>query len=255
MTANEQIETREPLELRIAAGERALQATLQELEDLRHAIAHDLRSPLRAISGFGKILEEEHASTLDADGQELLRRLMEGAARMNRMLEGMAELSRLGKSELQRSPFDLGMLAHEVAAGIALNYPERRVEFEIQPGILVEGDPAMVRIVLSQLLSNAVKFTGRRALARIQIGDCLVGGARACFVADNGVGFAPEEGRRIFGLFQRLHSAVEFPGTGLGLAMVHRIITRHEGRVWAESGPDQGTRILFTLGPGQASAG
>ncbi len=247
--------TREDLELRIAAGERALHASLRELDDFGYALDHDLRAPLRAVSGFGKILQEDYAQSLDQGGQELLTRLLEGAGRMTRMLNDLVELSRLGRSAFRRSRFDLGNLAHEVAAEIAQRYPARQVQFEIQPDLPVNGDRELLKTVLVQLLDNAVKFTGPRATARIQVGSCLLAGERAWFVADNGVGFAPEGAPRIFGTFRRLHSAVEFPGSGVGLAAVARIIARHDGRVWAESHPEHGTRVLFTLGHGPAGAG
>jgi PAS domain S-box-containing protein len=234
------------LERRVKERTAQLEATNQELEAFAYSVSHDLRAPLRGIRGFSEVLLEHHAGRLDADGQELLHRACESAQRMNRLIDDLLKLSRLGRSELRWRRVELSALAESIAAELRKAEPARAVEVAIAPNLRAEGDERLLGIVLDNLLGNAWKFTSHRPQARIEFGFTAKP-EPAFFVRDNGVGFDMAHAGRLFGVFQRLHSASEFPGTGIGLATVQRIIRRHRGHAWATGVVNQGATFYFTL--------
>jgi light-regulated signal transduction histidine kinase (bacteriophytochrome) len=229
---------------------KELERKNRELEAFSYSVSHDLRAPLRGISGISRILVEEYAARLDATGQDYLRRICAAAARMSDIIDDMLHLARLGQAALTRTRVDLSALVDAVLAELRLRDPLRAVACDIADGLVVDADPGMMRIVLDNLLGNAWKFSGRTAHARITvdaIDDAREG--RVYRVRDNGAGFDMAHAEKLFTPFRRLHTNAEFPGTGIGLATVHRIIERHGGRIWAESAKGQGACFCFTLAP------
>lgn len=227
---------------------RELRAAYEELEAFSYAAAHDLKTPLRAIGGFSEILLEDYLPALDAQGRDYLRRIGEATGRMNELIDSLLQLGKVTRSELRQQPVDLSALAGELAREIQDDSP-RPVDWVIAPGLAARGDPALLRILLANLLGNAWKFTARRDRARIELGREAKEGQDAFFVRDNGMGFdAAQAAAKLFKPFIRLHSAEEAPGTGIGLATVRRIVTKHGGRIWAESAKDDGATFWFTLG-------
>ncbi len=220
----------------------------QELEAFSYSVSHDLRAPLRSIGGFSQALLEDYAPLLDARGQDYLRRVMAASARMGELIDDMLMLARVARAELRRERVDLSALARVVAKDLQTSGPERQVRFEIPDGIVADADPALARIALDNLIGNAWKFTARRAAAVIEIGVRHGATPATFFVRDDGVGFDMKYAAKLFGAFQRLHAQDAFPGTGIGLATVQRIVHRHGGRVWAESATDAGATFFFTLG-------
>ena len=236
------------LEQRVAQRTAELRASNQELEAFVYSVSHDLRAPLRAVDGFSQMLLNDYAARLDDRGQHSLGRVRAGAQRMGTMIDGLLRLSRVSRAELHREQVDVSELARLIAAELQAAQPERQVEFAIADGLTARGDRELVRIALENLLSNAWKFTAPRELARIEIGKDEHDGFEF-FVRDNGVGFEMEQASHLFKPFQRLHQASEFPGTGIGLASVHRIISRHGGQISAQSEIDRGASFTFTLEP------
>jgi len=234
------------LERRVQARTAQLEATNQELEAFAYSVSHDLRAPLRGIRGFSEVLLEHHADRLDADGQALLRRACEAAQRMNRLIDDLLKLSRLGQSELRWRQVELSALAESITAELRKAEPARTVEVAIEPNLRAGGDERLLGIVLDNLLRNAWKFTSRQPQARIEFGFTDKP-EPAFFVRDNGVGFDLAHAGKLFGVFQRLQSASDFAGTGIGLATVQRIVKRHRGRVWATGVVNQGAAFYFTL--------
>jgi PAS domain S-box-containing protein len=234
------------LERRVMERTAQLAATNQELEAFAYSVSHDLRAPLRGIRGFGEVLLEQYAGQLDAQGQDLLRRTCEASARMNELIDDLLKLSRIGRSELRWQPVNLSALAESIAAELRKAEPERAVALAIEPNLRASGDEHLLGIALTNLLDNAWKFTRDRPNARIDFGF-MAKPEPVFFVRDNGVGFNMAHANKLFGVFQRLHSADEFPGTGIGLATVQRIIKRHRGRVWAAGAVNQGATFYFTL--------
>jgi signal transduction histidine kinase len=219
-----------------------------ELESFSYTVSHDLRAPIRSVEGFARILQEDYGSVLDRAGCEYLQRISLAALRMNQMIDALLELSRLSTQPLVRQPVDLAEIGSAILDEFAIAEPLRRVRSRVQPKLIVWGDPSMLRIALSNLLSNAWKFTGRMSDPAIELTELQINGESVFCVADNGVGFDHRYSERLFGPFQRLHSQAEFPGSGVGLATVKRVISRHGGRIWAESEINRGTRFFFTLG-------
>ena len=207
----------------------------------------DLRAPLRGVDGFSQALLEDYADKLGDEGCGYLRNVRESAQRMGRLIDDLLALSRVTRAELLREPVDLSGLAQNVAAQLQKLQPDRRVDLVIAAGMVIEGDARLLRVALENLLGNAWKFTGKRAEPRIEVGVTSDG---ACFVRDNGAGFDMTYAAKLFGAFQRLHSADEFEGTGIGLATVQRIVNRHGGRIWAIAEVDRGATFHFTLGEG-----
>jgi PAS domain S-box-containing protein len=238
----------EHLEELVAMRTAELEAVNKELESFSYSVSHDLRSPLRAIDGFSQTLLEEYADKLDPDGQQYLDRVRNAAQRMGVLIDDMLKLSRVTRSEIKREMVDLSALGLQVIEELQKNEPQRQVEVTVMPGMTVIGDRSLLEIVLENLLGNAWKYTGGMDMARIEFGSEILENETVYFVQDNGIGFDMQYANKLFTPFQRLHSSGEFPGTGIGLATVARIIARHNGRIWAEATPDQGACFRFVLG-------
>jgi PAS domain S-box-containing protein len=231
----------------LARSNTELAAANKELEAFSYSISHDLRAPLRGIDGFSQALLEDYSDRLDDAGKQHLERVRFGAQRMAALIDDLLELSRITRAEIQRQPIDLSEIARSVTQELSRQAPTRHVVFVIAPGLQAEADARLMRTVLENLLGNAWKFTSRCPQARIEFGRTQANGISAFFVRDNGAGFDPAYASRLFEAFQRLHAAAEFPGTGVGLASVQRVIQRHGGRVWAKSAVNQGATFFFTL--------
>ncbi|HEV8701790.1 MAG TPA: response regulator [Candidatus Polarisedimenticolia bacterium] len=219
----------------------------KELEAFSYSVSHDLRAPLRSIGGFSHILMEECRDNLSDSGRDALNRIVEASARMSQLIDGLLNLSRLTRANVGHQSVDLSSIAREIVAELRQHESDRQVECVISEGAKAEGDPALLRLVLQNLLGNAWKFTGKRERARIEFGIAEESSERAFFVRDNGAGFDMSYAGKLFGAFQRLHHQEEFPGIGIGLATVRRIVDRHGGRVWAVGAPDRGATIFFTV--------
>jgi signal transduction histidine kinase len=235
------------LERRVIERTSELAAANKELEAFSYSVSHDLRAPLRSIDGFSQALLEDYTNKLDEQGQDYLRRVRAASQRMGQLIDDLLALARVTRSEMRREEVDLSALAQVVAAELQHSQPERQVEFVIAPGVVVNGDAGLLRVVLENLLGNAWKFTGKKAQARIEFGVSEHNGKPTYFIRDNGAGFNLAYADRLFGAFQRLHSGKEFSGTGVGLATVQRIIHRHGGKVWAQGAVEQGATFHFTL--------
>jgi PAS domain S-box-containing protein len=244
ITELRELQTR--LDLLVRGRTAELAATVQELEAFCYSVSHDLRAPLRGIDGFCHALLEDYGPLMDARGHDYLRRARAAASRMGELIDGLLKLSRIGRAALRQVDLDLSGLARQVASELEKAYPERQVRFSIQEGLMARGDP-LLRTVLENLLDNAVKFTTRREEAVVEFGATRQGGQLVYYVRDNGVGFNMEYSKRLFGAFQRLHAASDFPGNGVGLASVQRVIHRHGGRVWAEAAEGRGATFYWTL--------
>jgi signal transduction histidine kinase len=219
----------------------------REAAAFSYTVSHDLRAPLRVVEGFAKILKEDYGRQFDRIGNDHLDRVLAAAARMNSMIDAMLSLARLSSQPLARQPVDLSQLARYIVEDLRRGTPQRQVEATIEPGLRAVGDPTLLRLVLENLLSNSWKYSARSEPARISLQCREHQGRRVFEVRDNGAGFDMRQADRLFGLFQRLHSQSEFPGTGVGLASVQRIVRRHGGEIWAESAPGQGACFSFTL--------
>jgi len=245
--AQQEIVERRRVESALCERTAQLESTNKELEAFAYSVSHDLRAPLRSVDGFSQILLEDYADSLDAEGQDCLRRVRAASQRMAQLIEDILRLSRITRREMCREVVDLSALARGVAEEIEKREPERQVEFVIKEGVAAEGDVGLLRVVLENLLCNAYKFTSGRPHARIEFGVAQYDGEAAYFVRDDGAGFDMAYADKLFDAFQRLHSATEFEGTGIGLATVQRIVHRHGGRVWAEGAVEQGATFYFTL--------
>ncbi|HEX4584452.1 MAG TPA: ATP-binding protein [Burkholderiaceae bacterium] len=219
---------------------------VRELDSFAYSVSHDLRAPLRVIDGFAQIVLEDYGERLDALGREHLKRILAAAGRMNSMIDTLLSMSRMTGRELQFERVDLSETARQLAEELKATAPARTVEIAVQPGLSIEGDRTLLRLVLQNLLGNAFKFSAKTRDARIEFGR-RADGDHAFFVRDNGAGFDMRFADRLFGAFQRLHSQSEFAGTGVGLATVQRIVRRHRGRIWAESEPGKGATFFFTM--------
>jgi light-regulated signal transduction histidine kinase (bacteriophytochrome) len=206
-----------------------------------------LRAPLRAMDGFAQALMEDYADKLDAEGKSYVQHVRAASQRMDQLVEGILRLSRTSRSEIRRTRVDMSGLARSIAREFERTHPERQVEFAITPGLVVNADPDLLRSVLENLLGNAWKFTAKHAHARIEVAAAQQGGETVYFVRDDGAGFDSTYANKLFGAFHRLHTEAEFEGTGIGLAIVHRIIQRHGGRIWAEGAIEKGATFFFTL--------
>lgn len=240
-------ELNDSLERRVRERTAELEASNQELESFSYSVSHDLRAPLRALHGFSHLLAEEYAHRLDDNALGYLRRIQAASERMGNLIDDMLELARVSRKELKRVDVDLAALAGEIAAALGELAPQRRAEWRIAPGLAAKADPVLVRALLDNLLGNAWKFTAERDTALIEVGLARFGAEDVFFVRDNGAGFEMAYAGKLFQPFQRLHDAKRFEGTGIGLAIVHRIVRRHGGRVWAEGAPGEGATFYFTL--------
>lgn len=282
-TTERDMTERKRLEQRVLDRTVELEAANKELEAFSYSVSHDLRSPLRAIDGFSQALLEDYAGKLDAEGQGYLNRVRAGTQRMGQLIDDILRLSMVTRSELRREKVNLTAMAQAIALGLQHQEPQRQVEFVIAPGLTALADGHLVQVILDNLLGNAWKFTAKHGSARIEVGsitneECKMKNAEQTspeplaasaahllhptssthhpilnddqvvfFVRDDGAGFDMVHASKLFGAFQRLHSQTEFGGTGIGLAMVRRIVNRQGGNVWAESAVEQGTTIYLTL--------
>ncbi len=232
------------LERRVVERTAQLEAANRELEAFSYSVSHDLRSPLRGIDGFSQMLMDQYAERLDSRGRDYLARVLSGTAEMDALIEGFITLARVSRQEMKADTVDLSAIAEEVVSDLRTREPERNAEVRIQPGLRATGDAGLLRVVLENLLGNAWKFTAKRETATIEVG--LQDGS--CFVRDNGAGFDMAHSERLFKPFERLHAASDFPGTGVGLATVRRVIERHGWTIRAEAAPDRGATFSFTIG-------
>jgi light-regulated signal transduction histidine kinase (bacteriophytochrome) len=239
-------EMNENLERRVLERTLELEAANKELEAFSYFASHDLRAPLRALDGFSLALLEDYGEQLDDTGKDYLARVHAAAQRMGQLIDDLLMLSRLTRREMVREKVDLSALARDVLVDLREAEPERAVDAAVADGLVANGDPALLRIVLQNLLANAWKFTSRKPEAHIEVGVDRRDGVAAYYVGD-GAGFDATYVDKLFTPFQRLHAADEFPGTGSGLATVKRIVRRHGGSVWAEGAVDSGATFYFTL--------
>ena len=235
------------LEQRVVQRTAQLEAANKELEAFWYSVSHDLRAPLRAIDGFTRILTEDYAKHFDAEGWRVLGIICNEATRMGQLIDDLLAFSRLGRQPMQWAEIDMTALAQGAFEQCSRLKPERRVQFKLDSLPPAQGDPALLRQVLINLLGNAIKYTRSEEAATIDISGCAENGERYYSVKDNGVGFDMKYAHKLFGVFQRLHGVEEFEGTGVGLALVQRIIHRHGGRVWAEGKINEGATFYFTL--------
>jgi signal transduction histidine kinase len=235
------------LEARVALRTAELTTANGELESFSYSVSHDLRAPLRAIDGFAQALREDEGERLSSDGLQLLTRLQTAATRMGQLIDDLLQLSRVTRAELHREPVDLSALASSVAAELRQREAGRDVTFSLQPGLLARGDPRLLRVMMENLLGNAWKFTSKRSGALIEFFAQARDGVTHYAVRDNGVGFDMAYTDKLFSPFQRLHKATEYPGTGIGLATVQRIVQRHGGHIEARATRGEGALFRFTL--------
>jgi len=240
------------LEQRVAKRTAELEAANDELEAFSYSVSHDLRAPLRAINGFAGIVLEEYGPQLPQEGRHYLERVCQGGQRMGELIDDLLAFSRLGRQPLVRRRVDTRRLVEEALGELKPSISDRRIETRVNELPPSQGDQALLKQVWINLLSNALKYSRGRTPAIVEIGWEQQDGEGVFFVRDNGVGFNMEYADKLFGVFQRLHRADEFEGTGVGLAIVQRIIHRHGGRVWADAEPDRGAIFYFTLGGDQS---
>ncbi len=242
------------LERRVVERTTQLEEANKALESFNYSVAHDLRAPLRGIDGFSAMLIENHTANLGPEGLDCLNRIRAGAERMRQLIDDMLRLARVAQCDYRRQKVNLTQIAAKVLAELRAAHKDRQVQFVLQDDVTVEGDGPLLRIVLENLLGNAWKFTNKIAALKIEFGSYMDEGRQVCYVRDNGAGFDMRYADKLFGVFQRLHSAQEFEGTGVGLAIVERIIHRHGGRIWAESAPDKGATFYFMVSLEASSA-
>ena len=238
------------LEARVRERTAELEASTRELDAFAYSVSHDLRAPLRAVAGFSELLLEDYAAGLDETGRDYLGRVVAATSRMSRLIDDLLALSRATRVELSWRPVDLTAIAQRVLADLRATDPgpDRPIELIVEQGLCATGDPALLELALQNLIGNAWKFTAKQDKALIHIGaDRLPDGARAFFVRDTGAGFDMRYADKLFIPFQRLHSREDFAGSGIGLAIVGRIIARHGGRIWAEGHPERGAVFRFVL--------
>jgi signal transduction histidine kinase len=224
-----------------------LEMANQELEAFSYSVSHDLRAPLRSIDGFSLAVLEDCGEQLSDDGKDFLQRIRNNAQRMDLIINDLIKLSRTTQATLTRKQVDMSELAKQVFADLCSNAPQRDIEIQIAEHLEVEADPALITVALDNLLGNAWKYTGKKTRAVIEFGVRKKGRDTVYFVKDNGAGFDMRQASKLFGVFQRLHGATEFSGTGIGLATVQRVIHRHGGKIWAEAELDKGATFFFTL--------
>jgi signal transduction histidine kinase len=233
--------------LPVPAESAATAADNADHESFIYTVSHDLRAPIRVVEGFARILKEDYGRFLDRIGNDHTDRILAAAARMNSMIDSLLALSRLQSQPIKRQPVDLSQLARYVLEDLRSNEPEREADIHIEPGLVIQGDPTLMRIAIENLVGNAWKYSSQSPTTRIELRREMLAGTPTFVIADAGAGFDMRFADRLFGVFQRLHSAKDFQGTGVGLASVRRIIRRHGGDIWAESEVGKGARFYFTL--------
>jgi light-regulated signal transduction histidine kinase (bacteriophytochrome) len=236
------------LEQRVTERTAELTAANKELEAFSYSVSHDLRAPLRSIAGFAQALEEDYYEVLDDEGKDYIRAVIGSCRSMSQLIDDLLRLSRVTRAEMSRQPVDLSQITRGIATELKRSDPKRTVEIVIQPDLRAYGDASLLKTALESLMNNAWKFSERAERARIEVGVAEVSGRRAFYVRDNGAGFDPAYSHKLFASFQRLHTAHEFEGTGIGLATVQRVLQRHGGEVWAEGEVGRGATFYFTLG-------
>ncbi|MBK9676522.1 MAG: histidine kinase [Betaproteobacteria bacterium] len=236
------------LEEKVRERTAALEVANSELEAFSYSVSHDLRAPLRSIAGFTDLLQERAQQQLDAEARDYLQRVRRAAARMSGLIDDLLDLSRVARRDLNRRRVDVTRLAEATIADLREAEPDRVVDTSVAPDMVADADAGLVQILLANLIGNAWKFSRGSAEARIDVGCEQSEGRTVFHVRDNGVGFPPDQAERIFAPFARLHTEREFKGSGIGLAIVLRIVRRHGGRVWAEGSEGRGATFRFTLG-------
>lgn len=237
------------LNARLADHVTELMAVNHELEAFSYSVSHDLRAPLRSIDGFSQALLEDCRDQLDPQGRDYLTRVRDASLRMTQLIDDLLSLSRITRAEMTKSTLDMSAMAQNILDERRRTEPQRVVECEIEAALVVDADPRLLRVALTHLLDNAWKFTAKTPGAKIAVGKRGHGKGVVYYVADNGAGFDMTHADKLFGVFQRLHGADEFPGTGVGLAIVQRVIHRHGGKVWTDAAIDQGATFYFTVSP------
>jgi len=241
------------LEVRVDQRTAELMVANKNLEAFTYSVAHDLRSPLRALSGYSEALAEDYGDRLDDTGRWYADRIQAATERMGKLIDDLLLLAQVSRTDMNTEPVDLSAEVTAITAELHAREPGRAVRFAIHDGVRVIADRSLIRTVLQNLVENAWKFTAKRQDATIEFGGTVAEDARVCcYVRDNGAGFDPEFSSKLFQPFQRLHAVTDFPGTGIGLASVQRIVERHGGRVWAEGAVGHGATFYFTLSPAQA---
>jgi len=238
----------EGLEKKVWERTKGLETANRELEAFSYSVAHDLRTPLSSIGGFSAILAEQYADKLDPAAKNFLERIQAASKRMKDVTDNLLALAQVGGAELHREPVDLSAMAQEIAANLRGLQPQRKVDIVVTPGMVVDADPGLTRIALDNLLGNAWKFTSKTENAKIEFSATTVDGNPIYVLRDNGAGYDPALSSRLFAQFGRLHSETEFDGSGIGLAIVARVIRRHGGRIWSEGALGQGAAFYFTFG-------
>ncbi len=241
------ISERRRIEDELRARTLELQASNRELESFSYSVSHDLRAPLRALNGFSRILLDDFNELLPESGKGYLNRIREAAQQMSHLIDDMLRLSRITRAEMRHDQVNLAEMANWIVDSLKTHEPERAVTVNIQNNLLAQGDEGLLRMAIENLLNNAWKFSAKTNSAEIEVGKIIVQGKETFFIRDNGIGFDMNYADKLFAVFQRLHSPSEFPGTGIGLAIVQRVIHRHGGRIWAESEPGKGATFYFTL--------
>jgi PAS domain S-box-containing protein len=235
------------LEQRVRERTSQLEIANRDLESFAYSVSHDLRAPLRSLIGFSQVLLEDYASDLDETGRDYLQRIKNSSQHMSHLIDDILKLSRVSRSEMKVETIDLSILAYTIASELRTSQPDRQIRFDIAPNLFTRADGSLIRIALTNLFNNAWKFTSKKEHAAVAFGSELLDGQTVYFVRDNGAGFNMNYADKLFVPFQRLHTISEFEGTGIGLAIVQRIVQRHSGSIWAEANVDQGATFYFTL--------
>jgi light-regulated signal transduction histidine kinase (bacteriophytochrome) len=241
------ITERKRMEEELQQRSAELQASNKELEAFSYSISHDLRAPLRAIDGFTRIIAEDFKGAFPPEANPYFQHISDASIQMGQLIDDMLRLSRITRIELRPFSVNLSELAASVISDLQSREPTRKIKVTIEPGLTTTGDERLLRVAFENLLNNAWKFTGKTKNAHIQVGQTMQADKNVFYIKDNGVGFDMAYSEKLFGAFQRLHTVDEFPGTGIGLAIVQRVITKHGGQIWVESEPNKGATFYFTL--------